>query len=83
MRAIIAAAALLISTPCLLASTNPDAQQLLATARQQGDIFGDHGTPLELQIDFVAQLNVPTSRPFDCSMGCKESLVDQGLDERL
>jgi TonB family protein len=61
MKAIIVAAALLISAPCLLAGSGPDAQQLLATANQQREIFGDHGTPLELQIDFVAQLNVPTN----------------------
>lgn len=60
MKVIIAIAALLLSTPCLLGSTNPDAQQLLSTALQQSSIFGDPSTPLELQIDFVAQLNVPT-----------------------
>jgi TonB family protein len=61
MKVIIAIAALLVSCPCVFASTNPDAQQLLATALQQSDIFGDHGTALELQVDFVAQLNVPTT----------------------
>ena len=61
MRVIIAAAAILLSASCLLASTDPDAQQLLENARKQGDIFGDRGVPLELQVDFVAQLNVPTS----------------------
>ena len=61
MRVIIAAAALLLNTSCLVAGTKPDAQQILATAQQQDDIFADQGTPLELQIDFVAQLNVPTT----------------------
>jgi TonB family protein len=44
----------------LLASTNPAAQQLLVTATQQANLFRDQANPLQLDVDFVAQINVPT-----------------------
>lgn len=46
--------------PALLASTNPAAQQLLVTATQQANPFRDQANPLQLDVDFVAQISVPT-----------------------
>ena len=44
----------------LFGSSDPDAQQLLTSARQQVDLFGDQASAFQLDIDFVAQTNVPT-----------------------
>jgi len=52
--------ALLVSTvPLLLGTTNPAAQQLLLTAKQNASLFHDQGSPLQLDVDFVAQMMVP------------------------
>ncbi|MFZ0743173.1 MAG: TonB family protein [Terracidiphilus sp.] len=39
---------------------NPAAQQLLVAAEQQADIFRDPLGPFQLEVDFTAQLKVPT-----------------------
>jgi len=44
----------------LLSATDPDAQQLLVTAKQQASLFHDQGSPLQIDVDFVVQMNVPT-----------------------
>jgi len=60
MKKLVLAIALLIgSHPLVLSSTNPDAQQLLVTAKQQASLFHDQASPLQLDVDFVAQMNVP------------------------
>src|SRR5438445_9921677 len=56
---ILAAALLAVRLPLLLGSTNPAAQQLLVTAKQQSTLFHDQASPLQLDVDFVAQMNVP------------------------
>jgi TonB family protein len=59
MKKMIPTAALLLGTfPLLLASINPAAQQLLITAKQQASIFHDGASPLQLDVDFLAQMNV-------------------------
>src|ERR1035441_10603512 len=45
--------------PLLLGSTNPAAQQLLVAAKQQSTLFHEQASPLQLDVDFVAQMNVP------------------------
>jgi TonB family protein len=47
--------------PPLLGSADPAAQQLLVTAKQQASLFHDHASPLQLDVDFFAQMNVPAS----------------------
>src|ERR1035441_1789942 len=54
-------AILLGCVPLLFGSSDPTAQQQLFAARQQADIFHDQASPFQLEIDFVAQLNVPTT----------------------
>lgn len=44
----------------LASSTNPDAQQLLVTAKKQASLLQDQTSPLQLDVDFLAQMNVPT-----------------------
>jgi hypothetical protein len=46
--------------PPVLADTNPAAQQLLGAATLQANLFRDQVKPLQLDVDFVAQINVPT-----------------------
>ena len=43
----------------LLARSDSAGQQLLTTATQQANLLHDRTSPLELEVDFVAQLNVP------------------------
>src|SRR5438093_5522639 len=60
MKNLILTTALLVGTiPLLLSSTNPAAQQLLVTAKQQSTLFQDQANPLQLDVNFVAQMNVP------------------------
>jgi len=56
------ATVLLIGTlPLLFGSgTNPATQQLLVTAKQQASLFHDQPIPIQLDVDFLAQLNAPT-----------------------
>ena len=51
---------LLATTPILLAGVDPAAQQLLNAAEQQADLFNQDVGPFRLEIDFVAQVQVPT-----------------------
>src|SRR6266566_3381939 len=48
------------SLPLLTGSTNPAAQQLLVTAKQQASLLHDQTSPIQLDVDFLAQMNVPT-----------------------
>jgi hypothetical protein len=50
----------LLSAALLLAASNPQAQQFLATAEQQAHIFADHGSPIQLEVDFTAQMPAST-----------------------
>ena len=50
---------LIAASAPILAGSNPAPHQLLATPEQQAHIFGDHAEPLMLEVDFVAQMNVP------------------------
>ena len=50
----------LLSVALLLAASNPQAQQVLATAEQQAHIFADHGSPIQLEVDFTAQMPAST-----------------------
>lgn len=43
-----------------LAGANPAAQQLLIAAEQQVDLFSHDASPFQLEVDFVAQIQVPT-----------------------
>jgi hypothetical protein len=43
-----------------LAGTDPAAQQLLIAAEQQADLFSKDAGPFQLEVDFVAQVQVPT-----------------------
>ena len=61
MKTIMAAIVLLVSTlPPLFAGTNPAAQQLLVTAKQQANLFHEQSGPLQLDVDFTTQINVPS-----------------------
>jgi TonB family protein len=61
MKKVILTTALLIcSLPLLLGSSDPAVQQLLVTAEQQASLFHDQADPLQLDVDFVAQMNVPS-----------------------
>lgn len=51
---------LLGSLPPLFGSSDPVAQQMLVAAKQQADIFHDQASPFQLEVDFVAQINIPT-----------------------
>ena len=60
MKKVILTTALLVrSIPLLLAGTNPAAQQLLLAAKQQASLFHEQASPLELNVDFLVQMNVP------------------------
>ena len=63
---------LLCTFPMLFAGTNPDAQQLLTTAMQQADIFDDKVGPLQLEVDFVAQMQVPMQGHLTLKRGAKD-----------
>ncbi|MCU1299276.1 MAG: hypothetical protein JWO91_3554 [Acidobacteriaceae bacterium] len=66
----IALTALLVGIrPPLLAGTNPAAQQ---TATQQANLFGDQANPLQLDADFMAQINVPTQGHFTLKWEAKD-----------
>jgi TonB family protein len=51
---------LLATTRISLAGADPAAQQLLIAAEQQVDLFNHNAGPFKLEIDFVAQVQVPT-----------------------
>lgn len=61
MKKLVVATVLLVkSLPLLLAGTNPGAQQLLVSAKQQANLFHDESSPFLLDVDFIAQINVPS-----------------------
>jgi TonB family protein len=60
MKSIILAPAILgLCASSLFGSTNPAAQQMLVAAEQQAGIFQSQSGPFQLEVDFVAQVNVP------------------------
>jgi len=61
MKKLVLTTALVIGTFQPLSATDPAAQQLLLTAKQQSSLFQDHASALQLDVDFVAQTNVPTT----------------------
>lgn len=58
-RLIFSVALLLFACSLLQATTNPATQQLLASAEQKANLFGDRVGPIELDVDFAVQMNVP------------------------
>jgi TonB family protein len=58
-RQLFPAALLIAAAATLLAASGPAPNQLLAAPEQQAHIFGDRAEPLQLEVDFVAQMNVP------------------------
>jgi|SRR5450631_4215494 TonB family protein len=59
MKKAVLATVLLVASLSLLGSTNPAAQQLLVTAKQQASLFHDQTSPIQLDVDFLVQINVP------------------------
>lgn len=60
MKNLILTTALLVgSLPVLGASTDLATQQSLITAMQQASLFHDQAKPLQLDVEFLAQINVP------------------------
>jgi TonB family protein len=55
---------LISSASAYAASTDAAAQQLLIAAELQSSLFHDQANPFELDVDFAAQLNVPTRGQF-------------------
>ena len=51
---------LLANARLALAGADPAAQQLLIAAEQQADLFSHDASPFQLEVDFVAQVTVPT-----------------------
>jgi hypothetical protein len=61
MKKLIQTTALLIcSFSVVLSATDPAAQELLVTAKQQASLFHNQDSPFQLDVDFVLQMNVPT-----------------------
>ena len=69
---ILTTAFLLFACPLLVGSTNPAAQQLLITAKQQASLFHDAESPLQLDVDFVAQMNTPAQGHLTLRWGAKD-----------
>ena len=62
MKKLIQTTALLIcSFSSAFGTSDPMAQQLLITAKQQASLFQNQGSPFQLDVDFVLQINVPTA----------------------
>jgi hypothetical protein len=57
---VLATALFLCSLSRLLGATDPAAQQLLITAKQQASLFHDQASPFQIDVDFVVQMNAPT-----------------------
>jgi len=61
MNKVILTSVFLLATARLsLAGADPAAQQLLVAAEQQADLFNHDASPFQLEVDFVAQVQVPT-----------------------
>jgi TonB family protein len=73
MKKVTLTTALLIGcAPLLLGSTNTVDQQLLVSARQQANPFENQVNPIELDVDFVAQMNVPAKGRLSLKWGAKD-----------
>src|ERR1039458_4217709 len=59
-RIILASLILAVATRFSQAGEDPVARQLLITAEQKADLFSHDASPLQLEVDFVAQVQVPT-----------------------
>jgi hypothetical protein len=57
---VLATALFLCSLSPLVGATDPAAQQLLVTAKQQASLFHDQASPFQIDVDFVAQINART-----------------------
>jgi TonB family protein len=60
MKRLIQTTALLICSFSVVGATDPAAQELLVTAKQQASLFHNQDSPFQLDVDFVLQRNVPT-----------------------
>ena len=61
MKKLVLTTALLLCTfSPLLGATDPVAQQSLSTTMQQTSLFHNQTSPFQMDVDFVAQTNVPT-----------------------
>jgi TonB family protein len=56
---VLATALFLSSVSPLIGATDPAAQQLLISAKQQASLFHDQASPFQIDVDFVAQIKVP------------------------
>jgi len=65
-------AVLLCACHLLVGSTNPAAQQLLIAAKQQASLFHDDDSPLQLDVDFVAQMTAPAQGHLTLKWGAKD-----------
>lgn len=84
MKNLILTTALLVgSLPVLGASTDPATQQSLITAMQQASLFHDQAEPLQLDVEFLAQINVPVQGPSDTQTGSKGPVVAKNRYGRL
>jgi TonB family protein len=63
---------LLLVCRVLVGSTNPAAQQLIISAKQQASLFRDDASPLQLDVDFVAQMNAPAQGHLTLKWGGKD-----------
>ena len=52
---------IIASVILIMGSNNPASQQLLVEAERHASLFGDQQGPFQLEVDFSAQLKVPTS----------------------
>ena len=61
MKKVMLATVLLVGSLPLLMGSSTDAatQQLLVTAKQQASLFHDQTSPIQLDVDFLAQMNIP------------------------
>jgi hypothetical protein len=59
-RLILVSVLLLTATPLALAGLDPALQQLLVSAERQVDLFSHDASPFQLEVDYSAQVNVPT-----------------------
>jgi TonB family protein len=69
---ILTTAFLLFACRLLFGSTNSAAQQLLITAKQQASLFQNDERPLQLDVDFVAQMNTPAQGHLTLKWGAKD-----------
>jgi len=60
MRIVLFSLFLVAATRLSLAGAEPAAQQLLTAAERQTDLFSHDAGPFQLEVDFVAQIQVPT-----------------------